>query len=84
VTHAYFQSEAALSASGDTPVLPDAYDGMLVMYVAKKMAMRKGAFDDLRVVENEIRMWDKRARDNVRTATALPRIKNRKDWTSRI
>lgn len=84
VTIGYQQGEAALSNSTDTPVIPNDYDQYLVLYVAKKMAMRKGAFDDLRVVQGEIAEWRKRIRDNVRQASAFPSIRNRQDWSSRV
>tara|TARA_R110000822_G_scaffold65970_3_gene161301 strand:- start:39 stop:674 length:636 start_codon:yes stop_codon:yes gene_type:complete len=84
VDHGYFKQEAALSAGGDAPLLDSAYDDMLVMYVAKKMAMRKGETRDINQAQREIDAWLKRTRDNVRRTSAFPRIITRNDWSSRI
>ncbi len=82
--HAYFTQEAALVDDGDQPLLDDAYDDFLVMYVVKKLAMRKGKVQDLNVARSEISGWDKRIKDNVRRSSALPMIHHRRDWSSRI
>jgi len=82
--HGYFTSEAVLSSGTDTPALPNEYDDMLVMYVALKMAVRKGEQVDINIARSEITRWLKRVRDNVRRSSAFPRIKIRNDWSSRI
>jgi len=83
VDHGYFKQEAALSAGGDAPLLDSAYDDMLVMFVAKKLAIRKGETRDINVAQREIDTWLKRTRDNVRRTSAFPRVKIRNDWSSR-
>lgn len=82
--HAYYTYEATLTNDTDEPVLFEAYDDMLVMYVAKKLAMRKGEANDLNIARAEIQAWDKRVRDNVRRSSALPMMKHRQDWSTTI
>lgn len=79
VDHGYFAYEAELSDDTDVTALSAEFDDMLVMYVAKKLAMRKGEMAQIRLAQEEINGWKRRARDEVRKSTQLLRVKTRRD-----
>lgn len=81
IDHGYYVYEAELVNDTDVTLIDPQFDDMLVMYVAKKMAMRKGEADDLRWANAEIDEWRKRARSHVRKSKELLRVKTR--WDTR-
>jgi len=83
VDHGYMTHEDTLTDDSDFPALDTAYDDMLVWRVAKLAAIRKGDSDMVARAMNEIKEWDRRVRDNVRRSSQFPRIKARRDWTTR-
>jgi len=76
----YYQDESVLSGDTNEPLLPDAYDEMLVAYVVKLVGMRIGNVEMSRSGASEYREWVSRTRDNVKVTSVLPRPTARRDW----
>lgn len=76
-TFHFFQYEAALSQSGDTPTLPSVYSDFLAVKAGIIAATRNRDTDMVALLREELKDWKRRIADDMRQMTPLPHVRVR-------
>lgn len=77
ITHDYVKTEPALSANGDTPLMPTQFHYAVVAKASELAHLRQGSLAKAEAQKAEYAAWLVRLNDNLRRTTAPKRIRVR-------
>lgn len=80
INHLYIGHETALANDSDQPLIPDAYNDLLVVETAMRLAVQKGDSERVDMLREARDEWIRTLRDEVRQSQGAHRIRTRRDW----
>lgn len=80
LAHTYIQAEPPLTTGAQEPLCPEHYSDVIVLYACIEEATRLKDFSQRNAFMQDLQLWMKRMRDNVRQEASTLRVKTRADW----
>ena len=80
----FYKAETVMTGDSDTPLFDDAYEDYVIWELVKRMGLRKGDNDMVRMAKAELKDWEKDIADNVQRSKDIPRVRVRNDYSMGI